>query len=376
MSNSKRIDDIEILRGFAVVIVALHHMNGSLYRFPAESIPGAFFQWFAGGAGVDLFFAISGFVIARSMLPRYPADITRADFKQIAYNFWVRRIFRLLPSAWLWLGIILLLSAVYNDSGAFGTLKANLEGTVAGVLQIANFRFADGFKQYPLGSSFHYWSLSLEEQFYLLFPFLALLGRRALVVVLVAAILFQMYQPRGYLVWYLMFRTDAICFGVLVAIMHTTPWFGRLKKMCTDHALIVALLIPPLLAVVAAAGSHGADLMAYKKNYIAVASLFLVLFASMNFDVVAKVVPRPKMWVWIGTHSYAIYLIHVPIFRVVKETYHRIGADMSSTIILAVVVSVGLIAFAAHLNFRFVESPLRKWGADLADRKFGGRQAA
>src|SRR5476649_2292342 len=112
--------------------------------------------------GVDLFFAISGFVIARSLIPALQGCSTRQEYWQQTRNFWLRRAFRLLPSAWLWLALMLLACVFINRSGAFGTLQANLQATLAGVAQYANFRFADSFFHYEYGTSFVYWSLSLE----------------------------------------------------------------------------------------------------------------------------------------------------------------------------------------------------------------------
>lgn len=70
--STKRIDDLEILRGFAVLSVVLHHAHGNLVTWPSLWFdrPAVYF---GGSFGVDLFFAISGFVIARDLVPRLQA---------------------------------------------------------------------------------------------------------------------------------------------------------------------------------------------------------------------------------------------------------------------------------------------------------------
>ncbi|MCW5337940.1 acyltransferase family protein, partial [Pseudomonas aeruginosa] len=177
--SGKRILDIELLRGLAVLGVVFHHLHGNLFSGSPALLDGinqrVQFWW-----GVDLFFAISGFVIARTLIPQLREAPTRQAFWEQARYFWIRRAFRLLPSAWLWLALILACCLLLNRSGAFGSLSANLAASLAGFLQVANFRFADSFYRYEYGASFVYWSLSLEEQFYLLLPLLILCLRRYL----------------------------------------------------------------------------------------------------------------------------------------------------------------------------------------------------
>lgn len=94
------------------------------------------------------------------LIPQLREAPTRQAFWEQARYFWIRRAFRLLPSAWLWLALILACCLLLNRSGAFGSLSANLAASLAGFLQVANFRFADSFYRYEYGASFVYWSLS------------------------------------------------------------------------------------------------------------------------------------------------------------------------------------------------------------------------
>ena len=156
----KRIDDIEVLRGFAVLFVVVHHASDNLLTWTSPALT-RFYTYFGGWFGVDLFFAISGFVIARDLVPRLQVSTNNISALQITLAFWLRRAWRLLPSAWLWLGIILLATVIFNQSGAFGTFRANFEATIAAITQVANVRFAESFMRWEYGASFVYWSLSL-----------------------------------------------------------------------------------------------------------------------------------------------------------------------------------------------------------------------
>jgi len=208
-----RIDDIEILRGIAVLMVVLHHAHGNLFTWATPKME-LFYTYFSGWVGVDLFFAISGFVIARDLVPRLQASPGGDTTTRLVLAFWIRRFWRLIPSAWLWLLVILIASVAFNQAGAFGAFRTNLEATVAGVLQIANIRFAESFMNWPYGASFVYWSLSLEEQFYLLFPLVILLARRYLVYAMLALVLVQFFLVRTPML--MVFRTDALTLGVLL----------------------------------------------------------------------------------------------------------------------------------------------------------------
>ena len=170
---SRRIEDIEVLRGVAVLAVVLHHSIGNLFTWTTPGLS-RFSAYFSGAFGVDLFFAISGFVIARDLVPRLQAATGSDMAFRITVAFWIRRAWRLLPSAWTWLALTLVAVVLFNQSGVFGGFRTNLEATVAGVLQVANLRFAETFGRSEYGASFVYWTLSLEEQFYLILPLLVL----------------------------------------------------------------------------------------------------------------------------------------------------------------------------------------------------------
>jgi len=242
----RRIQDIELLRALAVVSVVVHHAHGNLFHWPTPLFD-AFFRRFELWWGVDLFFAISGFVIARDLIPRLQGCNGVAEFWRNSVQFWVRRAFRLLPSAWLWLLLMLVACRFLNESGAFGTLSANLAATLAGILQYANFRFADSFFRYEYGVSFVYWSLSLEEQFYLLLPLLIFVSRRFLPWILVGVIAAQFFVWRTPLLMVL--RTDALAWGVLLALASHKAFYVRLEPTWLLRWRPLGLILAALLVL-------------------------------------------------------------------------------------------------------------------------------
>ena len=332
---SGRIDDIECLRAIAVIGVLLHHLQGPLYYWYPDWHPawlGVLFKHLAYWSGVDLFFAISGFVIARSLLPQLAATAGDAGLqRKTVFAFWIRRAFRLLPSAWLWLALIMLAVLFFNKSGVFGTLHANLWATATGMANVANFRFADSFMRYEYGASFSYWTLSLEEQFYVLLPLAALLLRRHLVWLLALLIVVQfvaMRTPLGMSV-----RTEALA------------WIS--------------------------ADPNGATLN-WRVGLIAILCVTLVWLASYGRGYICASGRLKNVLMWIGSRSYAIYLIHIPAYFFVRECFWRLGMAgnpppaYSSFIYAATAMLV--IFVLAEANYRWVETPLRARGMRLARR--------
>lgn len=365
----KRIDDIEFLRGFAVLFVVMHHANGNLITWTTPALT-RFYAYFGGWFGVDLFFAISGFVIARDLVPRLQGCSNRESALQITLAFWVRRAWRLLPSAWLWLGIILLATLAFNQSGAFGTFRANLEATIAAIMQVANLRFAEAFMRWEYGASFAYWSLSLEEQFYLLFPLLILLSRRFLPYALLALVLVQLFSVRSLML--MAFRTDALALGILLALWARHSSYALFKPLFLAHWRLGTLLMGVLFVCMATLGSDQLHIVSIRVGMIALLSAVLVWVASYDNDFLCADGLLKRLLIWIGTRSYAIYLIHIPTFCLTREIWYRLHPDQPGFgdaffypfVLTALFLTVGL----SDLNYRFVEIPLRNRGAQIAKR--------
>lgn len=357
-----RLPEIEVLRAVAILITLVAHLNLLFAWKPA------WFQVLASntalGGGVDLFFCISGYVIASSFVAR-PAGRSWQDFKAVAVPFWIKRIWRLWPSATLWLMVYLGASLFFNNSGSFGSFFNTATGTLAALLQVANFNFAACAEAKNCGSSVIYWSLSLEEQFYLVFPFVVVfLSRSRLKFVLVALVLVQiaLHRPPPGLLWNI--RTDAIALGVLLAV--TPETIALLKQLTGRIGVFRAILLPALcLALILLPTGPLRDY----PGVAALVSVLLVALAALDQAVLIKPGRVRAALIYLGTRSYAIYLCHEAVFFAVREGYFRIngwqlpGAEQTAAFSAAAAV---LILLTADLNFRFVERPLREHGARLA----------
>ena len=374
----KRIDDIEILRAFAVILVVVEHMHFNLFAWNSPALA-SFYSVFGGWTGVDLFFAISGFVIARDLVPRLQAAGGRQDYFAVTLVFWVRRGWRLLPSAWMWLLLILLASVYLNRSGAWGSVANNVDMVVTAALQIANFHVAQVFGEQFAGAAFVYWSLSLEEQFYLLLPLLVFVSRQWLPYVLALLVVPQLFLQRETALLALV-RTDALFLGVLIALWQRQPSYALFQPrfLANPAAALAAVLL--LVGALACVGSRGLVIIEYHYGLVTCLAGLLVLIASYDGDYFARPRWLRALLLWVGTRSYALYLIHMPSYFLTRELWLRLapaGTRFNSDytwefLATALVLLLGL----SELNYRFLELPLRRRGVAIAGRMEARRVAA
>jgi peptidoglycan/LPS O-acetylase OafA/YrhL len=367
-----RIADIELLRGIAILFTLFEHIKFNLVTWPNAALDGIL-SYFHFSSGVDLFLAISGFVIARNLVPALINCGTQADYARVTLAFWVRRAWRLLPSAWLWLAVILVASACFNRSDAFGAFRTNFEATVSAVLNVANLRSIALYGAAPLGASSPYWSLSLEEQFYLLFPILIFVSRRWLPVVLGVFVLLQLFTVRT--IFLMFIRTDALMLGVLIALWSRTDTYRLFDpRFLRDNRLVRAAFLLLLLVLLAALDVPNTTIIWFPVGLIALISAALVLVASFDRDYLMRDGPLKRLLLWFGSRSYALYIIHMPVMLGTRELWFRLGVPTTHGHgPLLVFTAFAVIGVVAELNFRLVETPLRRKGAAIADAILAGR---
>jgi peptidoglycan/LPS O-acetylase OafA/YrhL len=280
--------------------------------------------------------------------------------------FWVRRFWRLIPSAWTWLGIILLSSVLFNRSGAFDTFHTNFESAIAGMLSVANFREAAIFMRLPYGPSSPYWSLSLEEQFYAVLPILAFLLRRRIGVFVALAALAFFFVPEGTTMF--AFRLEPILLGVLIAIAaeHAAwPALAPTPMRTRRIARVLALWMP--LFLMAALSCVGWAISTYRLGMIGVLAAILVYFASFDSGfLMAEGLPR-RILVWIGSRSYGLYLVHPAAFMITFESWYRFAPThlMPATTrghLEHFGVAIALTLVFSEATYQLVERPLRAIG--------------
>jgi peptidoglycan/LPS O-acetylase OafA/YrhL len=231
---------------------------------------------------------------------------------------------------------------------------------------------ANLFMSRPYGASFQYWTLSLEEQFYILFPVLILIFRKFVPIVVVPIILAQWLAPPLFFPLLMAFtRTDGLFLGVLIGLWSTHASYRRLARAVPERGVAVARVLVALLLLAflfASAGPPG--FLIFWSGRIAVICGGLVLLASFDRDFVLPAGAVKSVMTWIGVRSYGLYLIHIPVFYFTREMWFRIeppGTVFDSAFAgRFIVTALVLLVAIAELNYRWIESPLRARGVDIA----------
>ena len=371
-AEQTRIADIEVLRCAAIVMVLFAHAPFNLLYWNTLWLTISFGYW-SGDAGVDLFFVISGFVIGRSVLPRLRAAPNGGAYLAATLTFLLRRFWRLQPAAWVWLVIPLALAATFNASGAFRRLLPDFSSALTGLLAINNFRTAAPFGDPDVfnreGISFPYWSLSLEEQFYLLLPLLYWVFRRRLTLVLVCAVVYQFLAPIAPVC--ALTRPGALAAGVLLA-----EWSGRAAYRLAEPRFLArsglcrgAFVVFLLFVAGAAESTLILPVNAGKFGIVAAVSAILVYAASFDAGYILRPGRLKRVCVWVGERSYSLYLTHIPSYALAREILFRLRPPTLWHSFLDGALHVGLaLVFtfgATELTRRFVEEPCRRYGRGL-----------
>jgi peptidoglycan/LPS O-acetylase OafA/YrhL len=383
--SQKKIYDIEFLRGLAIVYTLVAH---SIVVSPDSAILIAFLSSHWLGSGVDLFFVISGFVITASLrdqmsriwlssssreeLGPHSVRDRLAPIRKVLVAFWIRRAFRLLPSAFLTVFLTLAFLAFFSPravGGVLGGFRLQVEASLAAALQLFNFwewrQLAAGGELSLIGQ---FWSLSLEEQFYFVFPFIMIasgsLRRLGLVAGLIVAGFF--FVPKTLpsdLMWW--FRVDGLFWGVAIACFRPKLAFLDRLGGAPKHAFALLLLI------ICGLGLTETIIRLYDwKSANGVMLLFaatLVFFAAANRDLF-RFGPFGGLLFYFGERSYLIYLMHKLIFAIAQLIGEAAQRATSSSAWASAAQGLFLLASLAPLELlhRQVEIRFRDVGRRIA----------
>jgi peptidoglycan/LPS O-acetylase OafA/YrhL len=354
---------IDLLRGVSILLVMLLHYSLS-YRLQSSplqewiSVPTLRAIFYNGNYGVSMFFVISGFLITSNMLGRY-GSLSGID----AVHFYKLRFFRLYPLVALALTVITLLGVAGLSHFSNIVRGTNLGNGYFVIADLSVLTFwhnilmeSVGYFNYAMNI---YWSLSVEEVFYLLYPLVLMAVRRGWQLLLLAGI-FMVVAP----IYRSMHKDDELFFMYgnlacvdMLAYGCVAAMLASKLSMINAGRRILAMLTCVMMGWIYMRGIHGNE--ALGATFLGIfTAIFLVAVSQLPAGCVVRRLGGPLAW--LGSHSYELYLFHIVVLGIIVGLVPR-EAMTAGLKLPMLALFFGLSAALAWGVARFCGDPLNLW---------------
>jgi peptidoglycan/LPS O-acetylase OafA/YrhL len=357
--NQRYMPGLDGLRAIAVLAVIAFHLG---------------FGWAPGGLlGVGIFFTLSGYLITDILLAQLSA---RGHIK--LGRFWLARARRLLPALFLMLAIVVAWVTVFGPAQP----RQFRDAVVANAVYVGNWQLIFGDVSYfarfaPPGPLNHLWSLAIEEQFYIFWPFILLVGTKlvrerplssgvrpklaaaTLVLAFVSAVLMAvLYKPSldpSRVYYGTDTRASELLFGAALAMVWPSRRLTQRISLGARNTLdgLGALGLVAIAVMIWQTSQYSSFL--YRGGFVLL-SIATVLVVAAVAHPATRLGPilgwRPLRW--IGVRSYGIYLWHFPIIVLTTP-----GGVANGREYLRSALQVAAIVGISALSWRYVEEPIR-----------------
>ncbi len=344
------IPSLDGIRAIAFLIVFLSHAG--------------FGKFVPGGFGVTIFFFLSGYLIT-TMLRREHERSNKIDFKK----FYMRRVLRIWPPFYIVLLLAVAVSwlvGIYSEPEFSGNY---LEAFLTQFFHYSNYYNIEYGNQFMALGTEVYWSLAVEEHFYLLFPLLYVLLRKLgvgsskqatifwsiclLVLLWRCLLVFTMGADYDRIFFATDTRVDSILFGCALAVAGN-PALDQDKQISERNLkyILLPLGCALLLGSLLVRASLFRDTLRYSIQGVA---LYPVFIAAIRFP--KWLVFKPLNWAWmrfVGVLSYSLYLVHFMVIKALIEVMPGLG--LVGTSVISLLISLAI----SYCVYRFAEVPAAK----------------
>lgn len=335
---------LDTLRFYAVAMVIIAHAL-EIWKWNLNTV----FALPFGNSGVLIFFVLSGFLITSILITN-----NEQSNSKIIQNFYMRRLLRIFPIYYLYLTVMY----------SFNIDDIQTAGVMPWLYLTNIYMFANDSW---LNSHSHLWTLAIEEQFYLVWPFLIVLFAKNRVVIkkiLIGLVLFSIlmrltlslyqidYWPR--IETFTLTNLDALAIGALLAMYYQSS-NTQLKQY--QYVLIIGGLVSYyLLYCLKIYLNLEATFLALSKvavNCLAAGIIIYCLFSTQKYGIFHNAVT-----VYLGKISYGIYLYHNVLLTFHLQILSFFGLELAASLATKVFIAVPMTLLLAMISFHIVEKPL------------------
>jgi len=341
---------LDALRALAVFGVLVHHF-----------LPGSFLSrvlnW--GQLGVQLFFLLSGYLITGILLRcRERVELNKQDTWFTLRRFYIRRFLRLIPIYYL----VLIITALLNFEPVRRSLVWHLTYTSNIYFSILN-RWD--------GCVSHFWSLSVEEQFYLFWPFIIMLAPKKylhsilFIAVFIGPISRFLCIAAGlntYWRWTMLFTNlDLLAMGAVLAFYNQNlEWKKRYKYKAYLCKFGFWIGIPLLAAftIINYRYPHHVVLKIFYQSTMSLCFVWLVNSASQGFSGAIGSVLEFKLLTYLGKISYGIYVYHNFVPTIIRHIFRAMGLSISKSVHIQFILFTIVTLLISAISWHLIEKPI------------------
>ena len=364
IAESRHKPELDGIRGIAILAVLLCHMFGNLDLFPPSRRSILLHQiLLPGWWGVDLFFALSGFLITGILLQTKQAS-------NYYKSFYARRFLRIFPLYYVSLAAVFV--TAHFVPWVHAIVPSGFIDRTLNFLYLQTWSFFWNNKNLPSNAIGPYWSLAVEEQFYLVWPSLVAslsekwLGRVCLVGFFIGlplrfVFMHFVFGSSPQLILTPLTRLDGLFAGAFVAV-----YTSRTRRPVPKHLAVAALLFGVFTLIAITAYTDGQELLISGPwmrtagiTAVALASAALIAYSQHHPPVLQKVLELSLLRK-LGEYSYGLYVYHLFLFILLDKLifhYERVWKFVPSFRAALLLSMLCLIAcyFFAKLSFDLFE---------------------